>query len=90
MSTLKADMCFCDNLGWVDRNALVMRDSLPKIGESVYLKPLPTITRELWGAVGIIEKCEEGTQLCFVRFVAPVKSVGAIMTGVWAKSEHLF
>ena len=78
-----------------DFNCIIDRDTIvpleaAKIGRHCHIIPLDTITRELWGACGTIEKVSPGLQdNCFVRFDRPIKSVGAIMTGIWLPVKSL-
>lgn len=85
---LRPDMCYCDLLGWVNRNAIVPRTYPPKLGERVVICPLKTITRELWGHEGTVSELND-TRF-FIRFATPVKSVGASMSGIWLKLSEVF
>lgn len=75
------------------------------IGDRVSVKHLDGITRDLWGAVGVVSKIRksppppedywlrrrwtEEVDRFFVRFDEPTKSVGAMMTGIWLAEVHL-
>lgn len=68
------------------------------VGDRVTVPRHDSITRDLWGSLGIIDKVRydsvtdlrgneiERNRMVFVRFDNPAKSIGAVMTGVWLRN----
>lgn len=75
------------------------------IGDRVSVKHLDSITRDLWGALGVVSKIMESppppedywlrrrwteeVDKFFVMFDEPTKSVGVWLHGIWLAEVHL-
>jgi hypothetical protein len=57
-------------------------------GMRTCIGPFQCISRECWGACGMIEK-NRRTGKWFLRFDEPRKSVGAVVTGLHVESRHV-